>query len=209
MKQFSKHIKLYFFRKNWRKKNTHNYTYAKNIFSIENVLVGNGTYGGIQVLNNIDKVTLQIGCYCSIAEEVTFLLGADHKYDCLSTYPYIYYIFKDMPYEAISKGNIIVSDDVWIGYHSIILSGVKIGQGAIIAAGSVVTKDVPPYAVVAGVPAKIIKYRFEKKIITKLLEINYSSITSNVIKQLRNELYQPITVKNIDKIIEKINLKSN
>lgn len=71
-------------------------------------------------------------------------------------------------HEATSKGDIVVKDDVWIGYGSIILSGVHIGQGAVIAAGSVVSHDVPPYAIVGGVPARLIKYRFSEEMTKKL-----------------------------------------
>ena len=102
---------------------------------------------------------------------------------------------KGNPHEAISKGDIIIEDDVWIGYRSTILSGVHIGQGAVIAAGSVVTKDVPPYTVVAGVPAKNIKKRFPDEMIKELLEIKYESLDEDVIKTHLNELYSPLKDK--------------
>lgn len=77
-------------------------------------------------------------------------------------------------WETQAKGNIIVNDDVWIGDSALILSGVEIGQGAVIAAGAVVTEDVPPYAVVGGVPAKVIKYRFRDDVIKELVKIDYA-----------------------------------
>ena len=83
--------------------------------------------------------------------------------------------------EGTSKGDIIVGDDIWIGYGAVILSGITIGQGAIIGAGAIVTKNVPPYAVVGENPAKIIKYRFEENIIKELLRIDFNKITDEAI----------------------------
>ena len=91
--------------------------------------------------------------------------------------------------EAISKGDIIIDDDVWIGYGATILSGVHISQGAVVAACAVVTKDVPPYAIVGGVPAKVIKYRFEPEMIEELMKVDYSKLTKEQIEQHIDELY--------------------
>lgn len=85
--------------------------------------------------------------------------------------------------ESFGKGDIIVDDDVWIGYGATIMSGVHIGQGA------VVTKNVSPYAIVGGVPAKVIKYRFELEMIEELLKIDYSKLTKVDIEKQINELY--------------------
>lgn len=118
----------------------------------------------------------KIGKFCSIGPEVRIGLGK-HPIHLRSTYPGFYakdvsfygvtpeYENPEYEYEPISIGN-----DVWIGCRAMILDGVKIGDGAIIAAGAVVTKDVPPYAIVGGVPAKIIKFRFEPTHIEELLE---------------------------------------
>lgn len=183
------HIKMIFFRKKWRKSNTHNGTYACNIFDDSTVHVGNETYGGILVFNDVPTQNLIIGNYCSIAANVTFLLGHDHRVDCLSTFPYKAEVLHEQKSEAISKGDIIIDDDVWIGYGAMIMSGVHIGQGAVIAAGAVVTKDVPPYAIVGGIPAKIIKYRFEVKIINQLLKIDYGKLTKEMVRDHIDELY--------------------
>lgn len=78
--------------------------------------------------------------------------------------------------EAYSNGPIVVSDDVWSGIDTMVMSGVTIGQGAVVAARSVVVKDVPPYAIVGGNPAKIIKYRFSSEIIEKLLKVNFKKL---------------------------------
>ena len=95
-------------------------------------------------------------------------------------------------YETNTKGDIIVEDDVWIGIHAIILSGVHIGRGAIIAAGAVVTNDIPPYAIVGGVPAKLIKYRFDHDLINSLLKIDYSKLTNKIILEHMNDLYKKV-----------------
>lgn len=189
MKKIQRYIKLYLERKKWRKRNKHNYTYIKNLFCSQNVKVGIGTYGGICLLNDIQNVVLKIGSYCSIAEEVVFILGADHPTKYISTFPFKYKFFDQMYLEAISKGDIIVDDDVWIGYGATIMSGVHIGQGAVVAAGAVVTKDVPPYAIVGGVPAKVIKYRFEPEMIKELLKIDYSKLTKEDIEKHIDGLY--------------------
>ncbi|MGO4930979.1 DapH/DapD/GlmU-related protein [Streptococcus alactolyticus] len=183
------HIKVILFRKKWRKANAHNGTYACNIFDNNTVRVGNGTYGGILVFNDVPDINLIIGNYCSIATNVTFLLGHDHRVEYLSTFPYKAEILHKQNTEAISKGDIVVDDDVWIGYGATIMSGVHIGQGAVVAAGAVVTKDVPPYAIVGGVPAKVIKYRFEPEMIEELLKIDYSKLTKEDIEKHIDDLY--------------------
>lgn len=95
--------------------------------------------------------------------------------------------------DGYTKGPIILEDDVWIATNALILSGVTIGQGAIVAAGAVVVKDVPPYAVVGGNPAKIIKYRFPEEIIKKLLKLDFSLLTSEYVKGNISILQAPIT----------------
>lgn len=117
-----------------------------------------------------------IGDFCSISPEVTFITGGIHPGSWISTYPFriswkLANAYQDgMPQ---TKGNINIGSDVWIGTGSIILSGVEIGDGAIIGAHAVVTKNVPPYAIVGGIPANIIKYRFNQNTIAKLLEIQW------------------------------------
>lgn len=195
------YIKLIYLRKKWKKKNSHNFTTIATCFDIERVIVGKETYGRINVKTyNKDKdIILKIGDFCSIADNVNFVCGGNHHSDTFFTYPFERKFFNKI--EAISKGIIIVEDDVWIGTNVLVLSGVTIGKGSIVAAGAVVTKDVPPYSFVGGVPAKVIKYRFNQEIIEKLKKIDYSKIDRNIIKENRELFNEKINEKNIEKII--------
>lgn len=126
---------------------------------------GIGTYGNPNVLFD-SKARLKIGKFCSISEDVTILLGGEHEINTISSYPFT---LKNHN----SKGNVEIGNDVWIGQSTTILSGVSIGDGAVIGANSLVTKDVEPYSVVGGNPAKLIKYRFDEDTIEKLLELKW------------------------------------
>ena len=164
----------------WRKENQHNFTFLNCYGSSEYISVGNYTYGRINAVRFGDRTKLFIGNFCSIADEVLFMLSTEHRMDCLSTYPFRTKVC-GARWEAGSKGDIVIDDDVWIGTRAIIMSGVHIGQGAVVAAGAVVTKDVPPYGVVGGVPAKVIKYRFDQNTIEKLLTVDFSKINEKFI----------------------------
>ena len=113
-----------------------------------------------------------------------------------STYPFKVMVLGEKR-EAWSKGPIIVEDDVWIGTRAIILSGVRIGKGAVIAAGTVVTKDIPPYAIVGGNPAKIIKFRFEQDVINELMKVDFAKIDKNFISTNIDLLYNRNVIKEI------------
>lgn len=176
----------------WRKKNKHNETAPNNIFFAENVTVGNYTYGRLNVLSFNKEAKLYIGSFCSIAPNVTFILSADHYINTISTFPFKVKVTRSVANEGVSKGDIVVDDDVWIGYGATIMSGVHIGQGAVIAAGAVVTKDVPPYAIVGGVPAKVLKYRFGQEMIEELLKIDYKKLSIEDVKQHIDSLYQKL-----------------
>lgn len=155
---------------------------------------------------NHDK--LQIGKFCSIACGAKFLFNsANHTLSSLSTYPFPLFFEewglekKDITNAWDNKGDIVIGNDVWIGYEAVILAGVTIGDGAIIGTRAVVTKDVPPYTIVGGVPAKSIKKRFSEETISALLEIqwwnwseeriarNIGAIQSENIKQLKQAMY--------------------
>ncbi len=176
--------------------------YLKNFITSDNIIVGDYTYyddpdGPERFESNVlyhfpfigDK--LIIGKFCAIAKDVKFIMnGANHKISGFSTYPF--QIFGngwervmpgdgELPY----KGDTEIGNDVWIGYEALVMPGVKIGNGAVIASKSVVTADVPAYSVVGGNPAKVIKYRFEESIIETLESVawwNWSAekITANL-----------------------------
>lgn len=187
-------VKILLLQTKWKiKYKNENNLIPKTLFPIELVIPGKHSYGELNVISYNNNAKLYIGNYVSIAQNVSFVLNGDHNVNNISTYPFKNKIIDNTIDEAATKGDIIVEDDAWIGYGSIILSGVEIGQGAIIAAGSVVTKNVPPYAVVGGVPAKIIKHRFNKKQITKLNTIDYSQLTDNMIKENIDYFYLPYT----------------
>ncbi|OCQ22786.1 chloramphenicol acetyltransferase [Pseudoalteromonas luteoviolacea] len=176
--------------------------FLKNFITSKNILVGDYTYYDdpqgpenfeSNVLYHFDFIgdKLIIGKFCAIATDVKFIMnGANHKLSGFSTYPF--YIFGNgwesaMPEEGELpfKGDTEIGHDVWIGYESTIMAGVKIGSGAIVASKSVVTQDVPPYSVVGGNPAKVIKMRFEQPVIDELLSIAWWSwsedkITANL-----------------------------
>lgn len=114
---------------------------------------------------------LQLGKYNSLAEEITMLINLDHDYKGVTQGAATFLSDENIPYRINRKCQILIQNDVWIGHGATILGGVTIHNGAVVAANAVVTKDVPPYAIVAGNPAKIIKYRFEQDQIEKLLKI--------------------------------------
>ena len=129
---------------------------------LDHVQIGRHTYGcpakAFYLPTGHETVT--IGNFCSIAKGVEFVFG-DHALDKVSTYPLRYLLGKEPTNnDVVCRGPIIVGNDVWLGRNALIMANVQIGDGAVVAAGSVVTRDVPPYAVVGGVPARIIKSRF-------------------------------------------------
>ena len=183
----------------YRTKNRNNDTFAVNIFDHERVTVGNYSYGGILCLNHNDTACVRVGNFVSIGPDVAFIPASDHPTGNISTFPYKAKIATGET-EALSKGDIIVNDDVWIGYSATILSGVTIGQGAVIATGAVVTKDVPPYAIVGGVPAEVIRYRFSREVIDYLVKLDYSMLTEDLIKNHIEELYTDIEELSLEEL---------
>ena len=118
---------------------------------------------------------LTIGRYCSIADKVEILLGGDHRLDWVSTYPFaamqgLFPASKAPTNFHASRGDVTIGHDVWLGSGCMILSGVTVGHGAVVAARAVVTRDVPPYAVVAGNPARIVRHRFDEATVAALLD---------------------------------------
>lgn len=142
------------------------------------VVVGKHSYGFPNVYTWDDKTRLTIGKFCSMAEGVTFILGGEHRMDWITTYPFSAMGEAWMGAESItghpaSKGDIVIGNDVWIGHGALILSGVRIGDGAVIGAGSVVNKNVDDYAIVAGNPARFIRFRFDEDLRLGLKQLSW------------------------------------
>ena len=140
-----------------------------------NYEIGSGSYGIPIVHDWHEGTTLVIGNYCSIANNVQILLGGHHRTDWVSTYPFPAYVPQASHIKNYggTNGDVIIGSDVWLCANCIILSGVTIGHGSVITNGAVVTKDVEPYSIVGGNPAKHIKYRFEEKIRADLLKTQW------------------------------------
>lgn len=153
-------------------------------------MVGKYTYGtnNIKIKQWWEGAKLHIGSFCSIADNITIFLGGNHRADWITTYPFghinqkVFNSFNGIGHPK-TNGDVIIGNDVWIANGVTIMSGVKIGDGAIIAANSHVVKDVDPYSIVGGNPAKIIKYRFTKEQIKNLLEIKWWNWSDDKINQ--------------------------
>lgn len=152
--------------------------------------IGNYSY----VQKNSHIYYAKIGNFCSIAEQV-IIGAANHRMDIPTTSPYFDNEFSYLP-KTFNTGDInigrvkgvTIGNDVWIGLRAIILDGVSIGDGAIIAAGAVVTKDVPPYAIVGGVPAKLIRMRYDAETVCKLLKSQWWNQSDEWIEEHKLEL---------------------
>lgn len=191
--------------------------FLKNVVTNPNIIVGDYTYyDDFESVENFEKNVkylfdfigdqLIIGKFCMIASDVTFIMnGANHLSDSITTYPFA--IFGKDWSNAMdgktypSKGNTIIGNDVWIGYGATIMPGVRIGDGAIIATQSVVTRDVEPYSVVGGNPAKEIRKRYSEIEIIQLLELAWwdwpiEKITKHLQDLTSNNIEQLIVVAN-------------
>ena len=158
------------------------------------VSVGVGTYGvGEQtVLLFRDDDRVVIGKYCSVAYGVTIVASGEHNYRGVANFPFAAVFQGDVNRDTFSKGPVRIGNDVWIGANVTILSGVTIGDGAVVAAGSVVTEPVPPFAIVGGVPASVIKYRFPVETIERLLRVGWWNWRPEQIEQNMNLFYLPV-----------------
>ena len=139
---------------------------------------GKYTYGTPNIYYKNDNAKLVIGNFCSIARNVDIYLGGNHRTDWVTTYPFGHIhqnTFNNVNGDGhpSTKGDVIIGNDVWIGSNVTIMSGVTIGDGVVIANNSHVVKNVEPYSLVGGNPAKLIKYRFTPEQIDKLLEIKW------------------------------------
>ena len=138
---------------------------------------GRDTYGNPKIHSRRQGATLKIGSFTSIASGVQIFLGGEHRIDWVTTFPFnvLWKEGKNISGHPKTKGSVLIGNDVWIASEAIIMSGVTIGDGAVIGARAVVTKDVLPYTIVAGNPAIKVKQRFDDNTTQRLLEIKWWS----------------------------------
>jgi len=194
--------------------------FLKNIITRKNIEVGDYTYYddaddplGFEhnVLYHFDMLgdKLIIGKFCAIASGAKFIMnGANHQLNTISTYPFA--IFEngwekinegvDLSQKYPNKGDIVIGNDVWIGFEALIMPGVKIGSGAVIATRAVVTKDVPDYAIVGGNPAKVIRKRFDDATTARLLKIAWWEWPADKITE-HLKLINSADVNELEKVI--------
>lgn len=192
--------------------------YLKNVITNPNIIVGDFTmyndfyndpkdFQKNNVLYHYPYVNsdkLIIGKFCSIACNAKFIFNsANHTLKSLSTYPFPIFPEEwdstmDITEAWDNKGDIVIGNDVWIGYDAVIMSGVHIGDGAIIGTRALVTKDVPPYSIVGGMPAKIIRKRFDDSLIEALLKIKWWDWSTEKIRKNLSD----IRSGNIEKLKE-------
>lgn len=164
---------------------------------------GDYTYGRCNVLDWGDPYTLKVGKFCSLAANITVYVSGNHRTNWVTTYPFGSHLSNIFHREGesacVSNGDVIIGNDVWIGNNATIMSGITVGDGSVIAANSHVVKNVEPYSIVGGNPARLIKYRFSHEQISKLLEIQWWNWSVEKINQNMGLLCN----ENIDEFIKK------
>lgn len=164
---------------------------------------GRGTYGEPAILCFDGISRLSVGAYVSFASEVSILLGTNHKKGTVTTYPRSRLDNTITQTQTNDPGNVVIGNDVWIGYGVTIIGPVTIGNGAIIGAGAVVVSDIPPFAVAVGVPAKVVKYRFDHETISALERIAWWNWEEGAIKKSQNLLYSVDEAKSFVEAFDK------
>ena len=174
------------------------------------ITVGRFTYGqeNISIRQWGEGANLKIGSFCSIARSVTIFLGGNHRTDWITTFPFGHIYADELGGNEIqghpaTNGDVIIGNDVWVGHGVTIMSGVSIGSGAVIATNSTVVKDVQPYEIVGGNPAKSIKFRFPLDIIAKLLELEWWNLDLDIIKNSIPLLSSSPSNESLDSLISK------
>ena len=151
------------------------------------IKIGRHTYESNLRVDFLESgATLSIGSFCSIGGNVKIFLGGEHRSDWVTTYPFCRYWqgFSHISGHPRTKGDVSIGNDVWIGAEALIMSGVTIGDGAIVGARTVVTRDVPPYGIVVGNPARLIRKRFSDAQISELLALKWWEESDDALKPL-------------------------
>ncbi|MDI1259749.1 CatB-related O-acetyltransferase [Aquabacterium sp.] len=154
-----------------------------------------------------EGASFSMGSFCSIASNITIFLGGNHRTDWITTFPFGH-VFQEqlggmhIKGHPATKGDVVIGNDVWIGHHSTIMSGVTIGDGAVIGAHAVVIKNVEPYAIVGGNPAKHVRFRFEPEICELLGQFKWWELPVDDIKAIAEKLSAQPTVELLQALID-------
>lgn len=163
--------------------------------------IGDYTYGHPKIVEFGEGIKLKIGKFCSVADDSVFMLGGEHRLDMVTTYPFAHFFqFANSFHDSHPRlrGNITVGNDVWIGQEAMILSGVSIGDGAVIGARVLVARDVMPYSIVVGNPAQTIRFRCDPFTIIELLKIAWWDWP---IEQIAEAM--PLMLSDVDAFVER------
>ena len=174
------------------------------------ISIGRFTYGfeNISIRQWNEGAALNIGAFCSISSNTTIFLGGNHRTDWITTFPFGHIFQSELGGENIkghptTNGDVKIGDDVWIGAGVTIMSGLTIGSGAVLSANAHVIKDVLPYEIVGGNPAKTLKKRFEDETIDLLLELKWWNLPLEVIKEITQDLCSQPTKELLVMLIDK------
>lgn len=191
----------------WRHANPHNTVRPVGFIPLDMVQIGKFSYGDLDVtyFNRFSELErLRIGNFVSIAPEVKIFLSGEHQTNTASTFPFKVKMLGVSRHESISKGPVVIEDDVWIGFRAVILSGVTVGRGAVVGAGAVVSKDVPPYAIVVGNPAIIKRHRFDDDRLPGVLaQLDFSRITRAFVEKNLDLFYRPLNYEGAIELLDR------
>jgi acetyltransferase-like isoleucine patch superfamily enzyme len=188
--------------------------HSMSIPTVKDVLkVGSFSYGtnNLRILFRDSGERVVIGKYCSIAKDVTIVLGGGHRHDWITTYPFGHVAQNDFGTEQsdghpTTKGSVTIGNDVWIGTGATIMSGINIGDGAVIAANAHIVNDIPPFGIAGGNPGKLIKLRFDEETITRLMNVKWWDFPIEEVNRIKMLISQSPTEKIL---CELENIRSN
>jgi acetyltransferase-like isoleucine patch superfamily enzyme len=187
-----------------------NGTVKTGIIGNSRISFGRFSYGfeNLSIWQWGEGASLSIGSFCSIAPAVRIFLGGNHRTDWITTFPFGHVYADELGGQDIkghpaTRGDVFIGDDVWIGYGATIMSGIRIGTGAVIAANSNVVKDIQPYEIVGGNPARLIRKRFDDEMIALLLELAWWTLPVEIIRAVNRDLSSRPNVKKLRDLIER------